>query len=272
MARLKQALRVLGAGSAFVGFGLGGVLLAWCVLPLLSIVGKQAVRRRRCQRVVRASFVLFHDYMRLLGLVDFDPRALRNALVPEGPLVIVANHPTLVDVTAMIAAIGELCVVAKSAWFRNPLLGPLFHCCGHIDSGVRGEAEGVAMLNEGTLRLADGHRVLLFPEGTRSPAQGMHRFRSGAFHLATRTRAPVLPLLITAEPAGLKKHQPWYAIPREPIRLRLHLLPLLAADSFATPRELQIEVRRRVGEAWALHGGPAADAAQAPEPSTALSE
>ncbi len=255
MLRLKQWLRIVGAGSAFAGFGMGAVLLAWLVLPVLSISGSRAVRRRRCQRVVRASFVFFHDYMRRLGLVDFDPAALREPL-PEGPLVLVTNHPTLVDVTAMIAAFGELCVVAKSSWFRNPLVGPLLRCCGHIDSGVRGASDGIALLDEGAARLAEGHRVLLFPEGTRSPAQGMRRFRSGAFHLAMRAGVPVLPVLITADPPGLKKHQPWYAIPNQPIRLRLHQLPLIAAASFATPRELQGEVRKCFDAAWAEHASP----------------
>jgi 1-acyl-sn-glycerol-3-phosphate acyltransferase len=245
VAKLKQWLRIAAAGAAFVGFGLGAVVLAWLVLPPLSVFGPRAARRRRCQRVVFATFVFFHDYMRMCRLVDFDPRRQR-AQLPKGPLVIVTNHPTLVDVSALSAAFGALCVVAKRTWFRNPLVGPLFHFCGFIEGGRRDEPGGARLLEECTQRLREGHRVLMFPEGTRSPREGMHRFRNGAFHLALRNKVPVLPVLITAEPDGLKKDQPWYDIPTEAIRLRLHPLPLVAADGFADPLALQAEVRKRL--------------------------
>ena len=70
-------------------------------------------------------------------MVAYDPRRAPRPL-PEGPFVLVTNHPTLVDVTAMIAAYGELCVVAKGSLFRNPLIGPLLRLCGHINSGQSG--------------------------------------------------------------------------------------------------------------------------------------
>jgi 1-acyl-sn-glycerol-3-phosphate acyltransferase len=251
VASLKQLVRIGLAGLAFTGFGLGAVLLAWVLLPLLSLTGTRAGRRRRCQRAVRAAFVFFHDYMRVTGLVDFDPRSIADRL-PSEPVVVVANHPTLVDVTAMVAAFGEVCVVAKSAWFRNPLLGPLFHCCGYIDSqGSNDTGEGVALLEAGTQRLQEGHSVLLFPEGTRSPAEGMHRFRSGAFHLAARARVPVLPVLVTAYPSALKKHQAWYAIPTRAIRLRLHVLEAVQVSDRDEPRSLQLAVRDRITRALA---------------------
>ena len=126
---LREIVRGGLAGSAFLAFGIGGAILSWIVLPLASCDWNRTRRQRRCQRIVQATFVLFHDYMTLIGVVGFDPRRAPRPL-PEGPFVLVTNHPTLVDVTALIAAYGELCVVAKPALFRNPLLGPLLRLCG----------------------------------------------------------------------------------------------------------------------------------------------
>jgi len=242
---LKQGLRIVLAGGAFLGFGLGGALLSWLVLPVLSCDPNRVRRQRRCQRAVQLSFVLFHDYMRVCGLVDYDPRKDRAAL-PDGPLVLVTNHPTLVDVTALIAAHGELCVVAKRSLFRNPLVGPLLRLCGHIDGGTGGFGVGTDVLAQSVDRLRAGHRVLMFPEGTRSPLSGLSRFRGGAFSAAFEAGVPVVPLAIVADPPGLKRGDAWYEIPTTSIRLSLTVLEPLATQSYPDARALLAETRARI--------------------------
>lgn len=267
----KQALRITLAAGAFVGFGLGGALLSWLVLPLASCDPNRRRRQRRCQRIVQVTFVLFHDYMRLCGLVRYDPRAVPRAL-PGGPVVLVANHPTLVDVTALISAYGELCVVAKRSLFWNPLIGPLLRLCGHIDGGHGSFGITAPVVEEAVRRLRDGHSVLMFPEGTRSPQDGLHRFRAGAFSAAFEARVPLLPLAITAQPSGLRKGQPWYAIPTRAIELTVTPIEPLACAAYESARELLADARRKIEQALepsrpcAQPGGeePAAVAAQCP--------
>lgn len=245
---LKQALRVALAAGAFVGFGLGGALLSWLVLPLASCDFDRARRQRRCQRIVQATFVLFHDYMRVCGLVEYDPRRAPRAL-PDGPLVLVANHPTLVDVTALIAAYGELCVVAKRSLFWNPLIGPLLRLCGHIVGGQPGFGISAQVVEQAVARLRQGHRVLMFPEGTRSPEGGLRRFRAGAFSAAFEADVPLVPLAITARPSGLRKGQPWYAIPTTAIELTITPIEPLESSAYARARDLLAATRQRIEQA-----------------------
>jgi 1-acyl-sn-glycerol-3-phosphate acyltransferase len=247
---LKQALRIALAAGAFIGFGLGGALLSWIVLPIASLDRDRARRQRRCQRLVQATFVLFHDYMRVCGLVAYDPRgAPRN--VPDGPFVLVTNHPTLVDVTALIAAYGELCVVAKGSLFRNPLIGPLLRLCGHIDGGQSGFGTPAHVLDQAIERLRQGQRVLMFPEGTRSPHTGLLRFRSGAFSAAFAAQVPVVPAAIAAQPPGLKKGQAWYAIPTTAIVWTVDVLEPLRTSAFPNARELLIAAKIQIERALA---------------------
>lgn len=242
---LRQLGRIVLAAGAFLGFGLGGALLSWVVLPLAGFGRDRVSRQRRRQRIVQASFVLFHDYMRLCGLVDFDPRRAPG-LALDGPLVLVSNHPTLVDVTALIAAYGELCVVAKGSLFRNPLVGPLLALCGHIDGGGAQFGAGTQVVDEAVARLRAGHRVLMFPEGTRSPFDGLGRFHVGAFAAAFGSEVPIAPLAIDADPPGLKKGQAWWQIPARSIDLRVRPLAPLSPEEFESPRELMASVRERI--------------------------
>jgi 1-acyl-sn-glycerol-3-phosphate acyltransferase len=257
---MRQALRVALAALAFTSFGLGGALLSWVVLPLASCDFDRVRRQRRCQRLVQATFVLFHDYMRITGLVAFDPRRVAQAL-PKGACVLVTNHPTLIDVTALIAAYGELCVVAKSSLFRNPLIGILLRLCGHIE-GHKGDFGAPSdVVAQAVERLQLGHRVLMFPEGSRSPEVGLRRFHAGAFATAIQASVPVLPGAIRAEPPALKKGQAWYDIPTQPMAWALTLLPAIETTSSASPRELMSLTRGRIEAALQLDHGLAGERA-----------
>ena len=79
--------------------------------------------------------------------------------------------------------------------------------------------------------IATGETLVLFPEGTRSPAGGKHPFRRGAAHVALEARRDVLPVLVTCTPPVLGKRQRWWRIPPRAFELRLRVLdPVPIAD------------------------------------------
>jgi len=251
---LGQMLRVGLTGIAFAAFFCGAALLGWVVLRLVHLApGSLTQRQRRCQRLVRATWICFHDYLRWVGLVDFD-RA-RQAIPVRAPAIVIANHPTLIDITALTVAVGPACIVAKKALFANPLVGPLLRACGHIAVGLPGDGTQLAV-DQAEARLRAGHVVIMFPEGTRSPVGGLGRFRLGAFELARRTGVPILPVRITAEPPALWKGLPWYSIPRQPVDFRLHRLPAISVPASATMAELH-ELTARTKVALAAQTGAA---------------
>jgi 1-acyl-sn-glycerol-3-phosphate acyltransferase len=232
-----HVLRVALTGAAFAGFFCGAALLGWVVLKLVHLgPGGLAERQRRCQRLVRTTWICFHGYLRWVGLVDFD--RTRQAIDVQAPAIVIANHPTLLDITALTVAVGPACIMAKKTLFSNPLVGPLLRACGHIAVGAPGDGTDLAV-DQAEARLRAGHLVIMFPEGTRSPVGGLGRFRLGAFELARRTGVLVVPVRITALPPALWKGLPWYSIPRQTVDFRLQPLPAIAVSSSATMAELR---------------------------------
>lgn len=218
---LRQSLRALLKGSAFAFFWGGGALMSSAVLPVVALLpGSEDARRRRVQRLVQGGFVAFHDYMRATGLIRYDPRETRIDL-PDGPCVVIANHPTLIDVTAIMSARGELSCVVKEEHFDGPFIGRLLKLAGHIDGGDGTPLASGAVVHQALERLAAGQPVLIFPEGTRSPALGLGAFHRGAFEIARRSGAPIVPLLVLVSPPTLMKGEPWYELPRETVRLEV---------------------------------------------------
>jgi 1-acyl-sn-glycerol-3-phosphate acyltransferase len=240
---LDRVRRTLCTGAAFVFFFTGGALLSYLVLPLVHAwPGSLADRSRRCRLMVGRTWVLFHDYMRIVSIVRYDPRATRLD-VPDGPFVLVANHPTLVDVTALVATFPNIAIVAKAGMFRSPLVGRVLRLCDHIRSDD-GPFGGAAVMDAAIERLASGTPVLIFPEGTRSPRRGIGTVRSGAFEIAARAGVPLVAALIRCEPPTLMRGDPWYAIPERAADLtvdQLATIQVTPGKATETARRLQAQ-------------------------------
>jgi 1-acyl-sn-glycerol-3-phosphate acyltransferase len=201
--KVVKWLRVGLAGLAFLGFWVGASLSAAMVLP-------------RC--------------LRWCGLLHFDPRTVSGS-VPAAGYVLVANHPTLVDVAALSAAFGRLTCVAKSSLFRSPVIGHILRACAYVDGGGSDPFSGALVVGQAVERVAAGMPVLIFPEGTRSPEDGLRPFKQGAFEIACRANVPVLPVLIRCTPPALGKGRPWYDIPRRTAQFTVTpMAPLLPRD------------------------------------------
>ena len=223
---LVQVFRGVLIASAFFFFWVGAVLMTWTLCPVLHLAVRDESRRWSvCRRIVRVAFRWFHAYMRALTLLD----AGVLAAVPLGPgrVVVVANHPTLVDVTAILAHFDDLCCVVKPSLIRSVFVGRLLRTCGHIDGGDGSVMAGAAVMQEAVRRIEGGLSVLVFPEGTRSPPGGMHAFRRGAFEIASRAGVPVRPLLLTCNPPALSKGLPFWRQPERMARLGIRMSPLV---------------------------------------------
>lgn len=208
--------RLLGTGISFAVFGVGGLLLATLVFPLVAISTWDArVRRRRCQRLIQNGFRGFVGLMRFLGVAEFRFTGLEH-LEGRKPMLVLANHPTLIDVVMLISVMPQADCVVKRALWRNPFLGGVVRAAGYVSNS---SPEQVV---EDCSRLLQEERALvLFPEGTRTvPGQPM-RFQRGAARIALRSGAVILPVTVSCEPPTLMKNAPWYRIP--PRRASFHL-------------------------------------------------
>jgi 1-acyl-sn-glycerol-3-phosphate acyltransferase len=161
-------------------------------------------RMRRMQRMTVAAYRSLHDWMRIVDLVDFDHRGGLVGM-PPGPCVVVANHPTLMDITSISAALGGGCTIVKPALHRLWCLHGLLVGAGHI-RGSRADLVSVgSIVDQARQRLADGFCVIVFPEGTRSPAGRLRSFGRVAFEIACQAQVPLVSLTVECDPLYLSK-------------------------------------------------------------------
>jgi 1-acyl-sn-glycerol-3-phosphate acyltransferase len=226
-ARIRRGVRVALVVSAFAWFWGGAFLLSWFVLPFVALFGgwSRVSRVRACQCVVHGAFRVFHLYMRVLGLLDARVTGEIPRRSDGGAVVLVCNHTTLVDVTAIIARHPHTSAFAKGPYVGSAVVGPLLKLAGFIPATSGGLFTAID-------RLRDGFDVLVFPEGTRSPPHGLNPFQRGAFEIACRADVPVVLLFSTCEPSALTKDRAFWNQPDETAVLTINPAVLVEPRDF----------------------------------------
>lgn len=199
--------RLFGTATSFALFGLGGVLLGAIVFPLLRLLpGSPAARRSRARAIVRGSFRLFIGYMSRMGVISYEISG-GERLGRPGQLI-VANHPSLIDVVFLIALTPDAGCVVKGALFRNPFTRGAVREAGYCSNATTAE-----MIEASEAALGQGQALIVFPEGTRSRPGRPMEFHRGAASIAVKAARVVTPVFIRVSPTTLTKAEPWYHIP-----------------------------------------------------------
>lgn len=208
--RVGYLWRLLVTGLAFGALGLGGFLLATTIIPMATLPQRdEGTRRRRAQQIIRANFRFYVLMLQRLGVIKLDVIGVERLIASSGNLII-ANHPTLLDVVLIMSLVPNAqCVVKRQLW-RNPLLRPLVKAAGYI----RNDLDPEIFIEECRTTLAAGNNLIIFPEGTRSVPGEPFRFQRSFAHIATLTGSNLQPIIITCDPITLVKGRPWYDIPR----------------------------------------------------------
>ncbi len=230
--RLKRTLRIIVATiTVLCYFTLAPFGYAlFCLLSLIPTRDPDR-RARRLQGILRRAFAFMHHWLRWIRVIDFHPRRVPGEL-PEGACVLVANHPSLTDVTAIMSVVPGVCTAVKPVLYDKYWLRPLLEGAGQFSSGPNSPQGTQLLLDNAQAQLARGFRVLIFPEGTRSPPDGVARFGRSAFVLACEAGVPVVPVLVHEEPTWLAKGDTVFAPPAELPVKRLAILPAVSPDSF----------------------------------------
>lgn len=238
---MERSLRLVATGASFALFAVCSVLASAVVFPVLALVATDRLRRRRWARDInRASFRALLRFMTLAGVARFDVDREGLARLGTGGGLVVANHPTFLDVVVLLAYIGQAnCVVKRSLW-RNPLLAGPMRVAGYIPN-----VDPEQLLRDCAEVLERKETLIVFPEATRSvPGQPLHLQR-GAANIALAADAWLRIVHFRCEPVLLARGVPWYAVPeRRPCLAARVGASVRARDFLQTGEHRNVAARR----------------------------
>lgn len=216
LASAYRIWRMLGTGISFVLFYLGCLtagpaVIAWSFIAYRA----QQARAHFLQRSFHRLFGWFAAFMQACQLARFRWIGFDDFRSPGGRLI-VANHPTLIDVVLLIARLPEVDCIVKAELFENRFTRHCVTAAGYVPNSA-----GQAVIDAAVERLRLGRDVLLFPEGTRSPVGGLNPFQRGAARIALAAGCDIIPVFVQCQPAMLSKGSKWYEVPRERPRMEL---------------------------------------------------
>ena len=168
----------------------------------------------------------------------------RERIRPGATYVMVANHQSLLDILVLFRLFAHFKWVSKIENFRIPCIGWNMSLNGYVELR-RGDKQSIAEMMTASERVLDaGNSIMMFPEGTRSPDGRLRAFKHGAFTLAQRAGAPLLPIVVEGTAAALPKRG-FVLQGRHAIRIRV--LDEIPPQSFAhkSVEALTEEVRER---------------------------
>jgi 1-acyl-sn-glycerol-3-phosphate acyltransferase len=241
-ARLSLYWRVFATGLSFAVFGVGGLLMRIVVFPLLNLMVRRPERRVAAARtVIRRAFRVYVDMMRALGVLRYEIRGLDK--LERGGLLILANHPTLIDTVFLMAFVKNADCIVKGALWNNPFTGGPVRAAGYINNGG-----GPALIDDCIASLERGNNLIVFPEGTRTGADGVISMKRGAANIAVRGARDMTPVLIRCDPLTLGKGEKWWRVPPRRVLIRIDVQDDLAIQSFTEGGASEVMAARQLTE------------------------
>ncbi len=222
---LQLLLLLLGLMSA--GWNLAALLL----YPLLP----RATGRRIGRAMIAWGYGQFWRVARCSGMLRLDAAVL-DALRDEPGLVVVANHPSMLDALMLVARLPRSACIMKASLAHNPLLGPGARLARYIRND-----SAYGMVHCAVKDLRAGGQLVMFPEGTRTTRWPVNDFHPSFTLIAKRAQVPIQALFIDTDSPYLGKGWPLWRLPPLPIRfsVRLGRRWAPAADYQALRAEIQ---------------------------------
>lgn len=223
----------------FVVFALGAASVTLIGLVFFW-VPRTGTTQRWFRGVIHGHLRAWMTFLRVAGI--FRVRFVGFEALPRaGGLVVISNHPGLMDITFLLFCLPDALCIFKPQIRRNPILGASARRAGYLASDG-----GIDLVRHAAEAAAAGHTLIIFPEGTRTRVgQILNPLKPGFALMAQRAKVPVQLVSIACDSALATKDHPWWRGPKLPATITLTLGPLLPP-----PAHSKIEALAGEAEQW----------------------
>lgn len=255
---------------ACFGFGVFGIICASGNLIFIPIIALRLHRYKKVQYfsrdLVRYAWALFLWIMRLAKRVSYSFKANESVVESAEKFaqesieksvekstkeskttidkisstkpsqIIIANHPSLLDVVLLLANIARINCVVKASLSKNIFLFVAIKASGYILNTANEE-----LLQKSIDALKSGESLLIFPEGTRT--KDKIYFHKAASYIAIHGAKSLSAIFIKMHPKSLQKDSKWYNMPAQTLHYEISLENQIILDDFTKGKSDSLRVR-----------------------------
>lgn len=216
---MKRFFRSFLSGFCFSVFGIGGVIIGATLVPVLFVFCSKSVQKRILAGTIHylwKTFVWLMCILKLISIKTTDTEKLHNL---RGKIII-ANHPSLIDVVILVSRIPRSICVVKGSLFKNIFIKSLIRRV-YLSNAMTPDDFMISATND----LDAGYNIVIFPEGTRTQKHKSVHLHRGFAYLHMYSKHAILPIHIQNKPHILGKNSPWYDVGDKTSVYTLKLLP-----------------------------------------------
>ncbi len=235
--RLSFIWRLLVLSFCFAAFGIGGIIFRFALFPCLRLLpGTRDQRHVRTRKLTHGCFALLATILCRTGTMALEIRHRERLGDSRGKLIL-ANHPSYLDVVILLGLVPTAnCVVKRGLW-NSWFFGGVVRETGYVSN-----ADPDSLVDDCAAVLARGDTLLVFPEGTRTKPEHSLDFQRGAARILLRAQCEIIPVILRCEPAVWAKGFRLTQIARQRFRIYVEVESALRFDGLGV-REGQEEAK-----------------------------
>ncbi len=236
--RIDYLWRLCATAFSFFVFGVAGAVIWVIFFPVVELfLGKGPAKKRRARYMMHWVFRCYIGMMRGLGILSYEVHGGERLRRPAR--LVIANHPSLIDVVFLISLIPNAGCIVKPALVKNPFMRAPIRSMHYLFAD-----DPVTLLEHCVEELREGSSLIVFPEGTRTTPGKPLRFQRGAANIAIKSGARILPVYIDCTPTTLTKQEKWHQIPARRVHFRVFVGEEINPDLTEGSRDRSIAARR----------------------------
>ena len=179
-------------------FAIGALCIGLLIIPISGIFLKNYNHRRFCANVIHKSWKIFTSVMEKLGSIKVETNGEFEDIKGK---VIVASHPSLIDIVLLIGLIPNSLCLAKKELLKNPIMYKIVKCLYIIN-----DIDLDDFKEETKNALKHDFNIIIFPTGTRTLPNEEIKLHKGAAQIAINANVDVVPITIETDYSLLRKN------------------------------------------------------------------
>ena len=224
--KVNYCWRLFATASVYAVFGVGCVFLPLLAFPPLYLFSRdQYTRQKKTRLLVHWTFRGYVHLLKLVRILDWEVQGMERLKRPG--ILVVSNHPTLLDVVFLIAFMPNADCIIKSDIQKNLIMSRIVLLLGYIKND-----RGALLIEDAKKSLNYGNSLIIFAEGTRTKPDEEVFFLRGAANIIIRTKTAPIPVIINCFPNPLSKENKWYDIPNKRPKLTVRVLEEMELNRF----------------------------------------
>lgn len=196
--------------------------LASLIWNLIALMLHPFLSEEQGRRIGRAGIAygyrMYWTVAEAVGMMRLDVRALdRLAADPQG-LIVVANHPMLLDGVLLASRLPRGSCIMSPRLLNNVFIGAGARFARYISN-----SHPLSMIKRAVIDVKNDAHLIIFPEGTRTEDRAVNPFKPGVTLIAKKAKRPIQTVFIETSSPYLTKGWAIWRPPPLPIIINVRL-------------------------------------------------